>query len=61
MARLGVIIMSVITTAVAVAVTSCGQGERSLLSDTTAAPAPAADDPPTSSEDNPETRPAAGR
>ena len=59
MARLGVIIMSVITTAVAV--TSCGQGERSLLSDTTAAPAPAADDPPTSSEDNPETRPAAGR
>ncbi len=58
-ARLGVIIMSVITTAVAV--TSCGQGERSLFSDTTAAPAPAADDPPTSSEDNPETRPAAGR
>lgn len=59
MARRGVIIMSVITTAVAV--TSCGQGERSLFSDTTAAPAPAADDPPTSSEDNPETRPAAGR
>ena len=59
MARLGVIIMSVITTAVAV--TSCGQGERSLFSDTTATPAPAADDLPTSSEDNPETRPAAGR
>ncbi len=59
MARLGVIIMSVITTAVAV--TSCGQGERSLFSDTTAAPAPAADDPPTSSEDKPETRSAAGR
>jgi hypothetical protein len=58
-ARLGVIIMLVITTAVAV--TSCGQGDRSLFSDTTAAPAPAADDPPTSSEDNPETRPAAGR
>jgi hypothetical protein len=58
-ARLCVIIMFVITTAVAV--TSCGPGERSLFSDTTAAPAPATDDPPTSSEDNPETRQAAGR
>lgn len=43
MAKFGVIVMSVI--AAAVAVTSCGQGERSLFSDTTAKPAVAAGDP----------------
>lgn len=54
MAKFGVIVMSVITAAVAV--TSCGQGERSLFSDATVKPAVAAGDPQSAQADR-EARP----